>query len=73
MLVPDSQNQLKILENGTFQTDKLFRLEQRKKVLENQLEVLNSQAQIKTNLFGNITTRVIKLENALIITLGLFL
>ena len=46
--------QLKILENVTLQSDELFRLEQEQQTLENQLQLLITQTQVKTLPIGNI-------------------
>jgi len=58
-------------ENYASQSDKLFSLEQRQKTLENQLLMLTSQTQIKTQLIGNIETKTIKPKTQVIISLGL--
>ena len=66
-----SLNKLKNLENVTLQSDELFSLEQERKILENELQLLMNEAQVKTLPIGNIETKTIKPETLLIISLGL--
>ena len=66
-------NELKILENVTLQSDELFSLEQRQKTLENQLQLLMTQTQVKTLPISNIETKTIKPKTQLIISLGIIL
>ncbi|MDC3261972.1 Wzz/FepE/Etk N-terminal domain-containing protein [Candidatus Pseudothioglobus singularis] len=65
--------QFKILENFTLQSDELFSLEQERKILENQLQMLMNQAQVQTQPIGNIKTNTIKPKTQLIITLGIII
>jgi capsular polysaccharide biosynthesis protein len=64
-------NQLITLENATLQSDELFSLEQQQKTLENQLQLLMTQVQIKTRPIRNIDTKTIKPKTQLTIILGL--
>mgnify|MGYP005646271025 CR=1 FL=1 len=66
-------NQLKILENVTLQSDELFNLEQALKKTENQLQMLMNETQVKTQPIGNIETNTIKPKTQLIITLGIII
>ena len=66
-------NQLKILENVTLQSDELFNLEQALKKTENQLQLLMNETQVKTQPIGNIETNTIKPKTQLIITLGIII
>ena len=66
-------NQVKILENDTSQSDQLFRLEQEKVTLENDLQVLMNQTQVNTRLITNIATQTIKPKTLLTILLGIIL
>jgi LPS O-antigen subunit length determinant protein (WzzB/FepE family) len=64
-------NQLKNLENVTLQSDELFSLEQRRKALESQLQMLMTQTEVKTQSIGSIKIRTIKPKTQLTILLGL--
>ena len=66
-------NQLKILENVTLQSDELFSLEQERKILENQLQALMDETQVKTLPIGNIEINTIKPKTQLTILLGLII
>ena len=66
-------NKLQILENVTLQSDKLFSLEQKQKTLENQLQTLMNEAQVKTLPIGNIETNTIKPKTQLTILLGIIM
>jgi LPS O-antigen subunit length determinant protein (WzzB/FepE family) len=66
-------NQFKILEDDTIQSDELFSLEQKQKTLENELQLLITQTQTKTLPIGNIETKNIKPKIQLIISLGIIL
>jgi LPS O-antigen subunit length determinant protein (WzzB/FepE family) len=66
-------NQLKNLENVTLQSDELFRLEQVQQTLENQLQLLMNETQVKTLPIGNIETKTIKPKTQLTILLGLII
>ena len=66
-------NQLKTLENDTSQSDQLFRLEQEKVSLENDLQVLMNQTQVNTRLIGNIKTNTVKPKTLLITSLGIII
>jgi uncharacterized protein involved in exopolysaccharide biosynthesis len=66
-------NQLKILENVTLQSGELFRLEQKRKILENQLQVLMDETQVKTLRIGNIEINTIKPKTQLTILLGIII
>jgi hypothetical protein len=66
-------NQFKILENVTLQSDELFKLERKQKILENQLEILMTPTQVKTQPIGNIETNTIKPKTQLLISLGIML
>ena len=66
-------NQLISLENDTLKSDVLFRLEQEQKTLENQLQLLMTQTQIKTRPIRNIETNTIKPKTQLIILLGIII
>jgi capsular polysaccharide biosynthesis protein len=66
-------NQLKILENITLQTDELFQLEQALKNTENELQLLMTQIQVRTQPIGNIKTDTIKPKIVSTILLGLII
>ncbi|MDC0981207.1 Wzz/FepE/Etk N-terminal domain-containing protein [Candidatus Pseudothioglobus singularis] len=66
-------NHLQILENVTFQSDELFRLDQEQKILENQLQMLMNETQVKTLPIGNIETQTIKPKTQLMILLGIIM
>ena len=66
-------NQLQSLENDMPQSRQLFSLEQEKATLENELQVLMNQTQVKTRLIGNIETKTIKPKTLLIISLGIII
>ena len=66
-------NQLQILENVTLQSDELFSLEQERKILENQLQMLMNETQVKTLPIGNIETNTIKPKTQLTILLGIIM
>ena len=66
-------NQLKTLENDKSQSDQLFRLEQEKVSLENDLQVLMNQTQVNTRLIGNIKTNTVKPKTLLITSLGIII
>ena len=66
-------NQLQILENVTLQSDELFSLEQERKILENELQLLMNEAQVKTLPIGNIETNTIKPKTQLTILLGIIM
>jgi LPS O-antigen subunit length determinant protein (WzzB/FepE family) len=55
------------------ESDKLFSLEKRQKVLENQLQKLISQPPIKTTAIGDIQTETFNTETRLIISWGIIL
>ena len=61
------------LDKENFQSDELFSLEQKRKILENQLQTLMNEAQVKTHLIGNIETGNIKSKTLLTVLLGIFL
>jgi LPS O-antigen subunit length determinant protein (WzzB/FepE family) len=60
---------LNALKKKALKSDELFRLEQEQKTLENQLQLLMTQAQIKTLPIGNIITSTIKPKTQLMISL----
>ena len=64
---------LDALNKDTFQSDELFVLGKRQKILENQLKMLMNQTQVKTQPIGNIGTNTIKPKTQLIITLGIII
>jgi len=66
-------NQLQILENVTLQSDELFSLEQERKILENQLQMLMNETQVKTLPIGNIETQTIKPKTQLMILFGIIM
>jgi LPS O-antigen subunit length determinant protein (WzzB/FepE family) len=66
-------NKLKILENSTLQSEETVRLEQERKLLENQLQTLMNEAQVKTLPIGNIETENIKQKILVTLLLGLII
>jgi len=66
-------NQFKILENVTLQSETIFSLEKKEKTLENELQLLMTQTQTKTLSIGNIETKTIKPKTQLTILLGLII
>ena len=60
---------LNSLKKNTLQSDKLFILEEERKILENQLQMVMNETQIKTLPIGNIKTSTIKPKTQLIISL----
>ena len=60
---------LNSLKKNPLQSDKLFILEEERKILENQLQMVMNETQIKTRPIGNITTSTIKPKTQLIISL----
>ena len=64
---------MQILENVTHQSDELFSLEQERKILENQLQILMYATQVKTLPIGNIETQTIKPKTLLTILLGIIM
>ena len=64
---------LDALNKDTFQSDELFVLGKRQKILENQLKMLMNQTQVKTQPIGNIGTNTIKPKTQLTILLGIIM
>jgi LPS O-antigen subunit length determinant protein (WzzB/FepE family) len=67
-------NQLKNLENATLKSDEIYTLERNnQQILENELQMLMNQTQVKTQPIKNIETKTIKAEPKLIISLGIII
>ena len=61
------------IHKDDFQSDELFSLEQKQKILENQLQTLSAQTIVKTGPIGNIQTNTIKPKILHTILLGLII
>ncbi|MDA9031060.1 Wzz/FepE/Etk N-terminal domain-containing protein [Candidatus Pseudothioglobus singularis] len=64
---------LDALNKDTFQSDELFVLGKKQKVLENNLQMSTAQTYIKTNIIGDTQTNTIKPKTQFIISLGMIL
>jgi LPS O-antigen subunit length determinant protein (WzzB/FepE family) len=66
-------NQLKNLENTNLQSDEIFRLSEKQKTLEKQLQELNNRVIIKSLPVGKIKTNIVKSKIKLIVALGIII
>ena len=67
------ENELQSLNNSPSQFDEIFKLEQKQKILENELQTLISLTLEKSRPIGNIQTKTIKPKTQSIVFLGIIL